>query len=324
MEMIFKKPAQKKTSASSRRNAFKPLFLIFICRGLVAPLELYCQEINHIQVEHVLDIRGDFNQPTEVVVGKKGRIYVLDGANNQVKVFSPEGKFVRAFGSFGKRDGELHYPVGIDIDEQENVYVADTGNRRIQIFDGMGRYVRKIDLSPWKARPVAVKGNKGSGLVYVSDADNHQILCFQRDGSFNVSWGDLGEQPGEFRFPGMTAVDPYGDVYVVDILNGRVQIFSALGKNPRQIGELGVLSGQLFRPKGIAIDDRSFIYVSDSYTGLIQVFDKAGKLHGILSVEADTLLRLTTPLGLAFDSNRRLYVVQSTLNKVSVFIFHDK
>ena len=55
-----------------------------------------------------------------------------------------------------------------------------------------------------------------------------------------------------------------------------------------------------------------------------EVFDKKGNFRGILSSGADALLRLTTPLGLALDSNRRLYVVQSTLNKVSVYVFHDK
>lgn len=321
--MIFNKPVKKKAS-HTKRNSCGVWFFIFICLALSAPLELYCQEIKHIRVKHVLDIRGDFNQPTDIVVGQKGRIYVLDGANNQVKIFNQNGKSIRVFGNFGEKDGEFHHPVGIDLDEHENVYVADTGNRRVQVFDRHGRYLRKIDLSQWNARPVEVKVHAKSGHLYVSDANNHQILCFKKDGSFNFSWGDLGERLGEFRFPGMTAVDSKGDIYVVDILNGRVQIFNALGKNPRQIGELGVLPGQLFRPKGVAVDDRSFIYVSDSYTGLIQVFDKAGKFHGILSAGADALLRLTTPLGLAFDSNRRLYVVQSTLNTVSIFIFHDK
>jgi DNA-binding beta-propeller fold protein YncE len=320
--MIFNKPVKKKAS-HTKRNSCGAWFFIFICLALVAPLELYCQEIQHVRVKHVLDIRGDFNQPTDIAVGKKGRIYVLDGANNQVKIFNQNGKFIQSFGNSGTRDGEFDSPVGIDVDAHENVYVADTGNRRIQVFDRNGGYLRKIDLSPWSARPVEVEVQEGSSLVYVSDADNHRILCFQKDGTFNFAWGDLGERLGELRFPGMTATDSRGDVYVVDILNGRVQKFSPHGKNPRQIGELGVLPGQLFRPKGIAIDDRSRVYVSDSYTGLIQVFDKDSKFRGILSTK-DALLRLTTPLGLAVDANRRLFVVQSALNKVSVFILLDK
>ena len=320
--MIYRRPSHNSAPGAARRP-YGLLFFVCFYAMFYRPPELFGQATNPIRVDHVMDIHGGFNQPTEVAIGKTGRIYILDGANNKVKIFSQNGTFVLGFGNSGTRDGEFDAPVGIDVDAHENVYVADTGNRRIQVFDRNGGYLRKIDLSPWSARPVEVEVPEGSNLVYVSDADNHRILCFQKDGTFNFAWGDLGERLGELRFPGMTASDSRGDVYVVDILNGRVQKFSPHGKNPRQIGELGVLPGQLFRPKGIAIDDRSRVYVSDSYTGLIQVFDKDSKFRGILSTK-DALLRLTTPLGLAVDANRRLFVVQSALNKVSVFILLDK
>jgi len=321
--MIINKPLQKKAS-HAKRNSCSAWSFIFICLVLSAPLELYCQEIKHIRIEHVLDIYGDFNQPTEVAVGVKGSVYVLDGANNKVKIFTRNGKFVRSVGKSGKGEGEFGYPVGMDIDAQGDIYIADTGNRRIQVLDPNGNYLRKIDLSRWHARPVAVKVHGSTHHIYVTDANNHQILCFNKDGTFNFSWGGLGEKPGQFRFPGMTAIDPNGEFYVVDILNGRVQVFSAQGKHPQPISELGVSPGQLFRPKGIAVDHRFFIYVSDSYTGIIQVFDKSGKFHGILSTDAKTFLRLTTPLGMAFDTLGRLCVVQSTLNKISVYVLREK
>ena len=276
-------------------------------------------KFRHIRVELVTEIHRDFNQPTEVAVGKKGRIFILDGANNQVKVFNPKWKFIFAIGQSGEGNGEFRNPVGLDIDDRGDIYVADTGNQRIQIFNDAGKYLRKINLASKKARPVEVTTWNGANRIYVSDAKNHQILCLKSDGAFNFSWGDQGVQLGDLRFPGMSAVDIKGDIYVVDILNGRIQAFNSLGKDPRQIGELGVLPGQLYRPKGIAIDDQSNVYVSDSYTGIIQVFDRVGKLVGILSEKSDDFLRLTTPIGLDFDDKGRLYVVQSTLNKVSVY-----
>jgi DNA-binding beta-propeller fold protein YncE len=321
--MIFIRPVKKKAS-HAKRDSWGGWLFIFICLALSAPLTLYCQEIKHIRVEPVLDIYGDFNQPTEVAVGMNGNVYILDGANNKVKIFTRNGKFVRSVGRSGKGEGEFGYPVGMDVDAQGDIYIADTGNRRIQVLDPNGNYLSKIDLSRWHARPVAVKVHGSTHHIYVSDANNHQILCFNKDGTFKFSWGGLGEETGQFRFPGMTAIDPNGDFYVVDILNGRVQVFSAEGKHPRSISELGVSPGQLFRPKGIAVDHRFLIYVSDSYTGIIQVFDKSGKFQGILSTGAEAFLRLTTPLGLAFDTLGRLYVVQTTLNKVSVFVLRGK
>ena len=320
--MTLPQPIQG-NALSFKQIPYAKLIFIYLLGALSLPGTLFCQEINSIRVVHVLDIYGDFNQPTEVAVGVKGSVYVLDGANNKVKIFTRKGKFVRSVGKSGKGEGEFNHPVGMDIDAKGNIYIADTGNRRIQVVGPNGNYLRKIDLTRWHARPIAVKVYGPRRYIYVADANNHQILCFNKDGAFKFSWGGLGEQPGQFRFPGMTAIDPNGDFYVVDILNGRVQVFSAQGKHPRPISELGVSPGQLFRPKGIAVDHH-LIYVSDSYTGIIQVFDKSGKFHGILSSDAGTFLRLTTPLGLAFDTLGRLYVVQSTLNKVSVFVLREK
>jgi len=315
-----------------KQKLYQILFWFGICLVSFLPVDASSDEmIKHIRVKHVMDISKDFNQPSEVAVDQSGKIFILDGANNQLKIFSPKGKFIQAVGRFGKGNGEFHNPMGMDVDQQGHVYVADTGNHRIQVFNNTGKYLRKIDLSRWNARPVEVEVMKGTDqkisppvYVYVSDAKNHQILCFTTDGAFRFSFGGLGEQPGKFRFPGMMGIDQSRDVYVVDILNGRVQIFNPLGKSFWQIGELGVLPGQLFRPKGVVIDDQYHIYVSDSYTGVIQVFEKTGKLRGILSGQNRAFLRLTTPVGMAIDFNKRLYVVQSTLNKVSVFKFLDK
>lgn len=271
-----------------------------------------------------MDMAGDFNQPTEVAVSDNGHIFVLDGANGRVAVFNEKGKWLYQFGKPGAQDGELRSPVGFDLDHDQRVYIADSGNQRIQIFNEQGKYIRKIDLSSWNARPVEVKVAEKTGLIYICDARNHQILCFDINGVFKVAWGRYGEALGEFKFPGEAVINGKGDLFVIDILNGRIQRFTPGVKNPHQLSTLGVLPGQLFRPKGLAIDPQSRIFVSDSYTGVIQVFDQNGNLYGILSRGPSEFLRLKTPVGMAFDKNGRFYVVQATLNIISVFQIFDK
>ncbi len=278
------------------------------------------ETVRPIQVKHLADIRQDFNQPTEVAVGPDSRLYVLDGANHQVKMFDAKWRYIGAIGRQGREAGQFHSPVGIDIDEAGRIYVADTGNQRIQIFGRTGKFQRQIDLKPWQSRPVEVEARQGGKRIYVSDARNHQVMVFAADGSLTARWGRMGNQKGQLRFPGMMAARDGDDLYVVDILNGRVQVFDAGGGNPRQISQLGVLPGQLYRPKGIALDGDGGVYISDSYTGVIQVFEPTGRFRGILaSPDGPGHLRLVTPLGIAIDSDKRLYVVQSTLNMVSVY-----
>lgn len=286
----------------------------------------FCQsdEYAYLHVKHIRDITDDFNRPTEVAVSASGRVFVLDGANNRVVVFTEKGEKIFSFGRPGTGKGEFQQPVGMAVDVRENIYIADTGNRRMQVFDSMGKYIRLIDLAQMQARPVEVAVSPQSGKLYVSDSQHHQIHCFGRDGSFEFSWGGYGKMIGEFMYPGMIDIDTSGNLYVVDVLNGRVQIFDDLGGNPQQLGVFGITPGSLFRPKGVVVNKHSLAYVSDSYTGVIQLFDNSGKLVGIVSEDSATPLRLTTPLGMAIDDEaRQLYVVQTELNKISVFEFQD-
>ncbi len=295
-------------------------FTTFVIYGSCMPAAAETVDFRYLPVRHLRDIVGDFNQPTEVAVSKQGRVYILDGANNRVKIFNRKGEMLLSFGKPGKEIGEFQQPVGMDIDGQENIYVADTGNQRIQVFDRHGKYRRMINLAARNGRPVEVELSPTSDRIYISDTNNHQILCYNKDGSFAFSWGGNGEKLGEFMYPGMADTDSLGNIHIVDILNGRLQIFGSSGENPTQFAGFGITAGKLFRPKGVVVDHRSRAYVSDSYTGVIQLFDGSGKLAGILSENNTTPLRLTTPLGMALDSEKaHLYIVQAEANKVSVF-----
>ena len=103
---------------------------------------------------------GQFNQPTDVVVGPDGRIYVSDGhdaqnmvtaaaiaeglkrgATSRVSKFTKEGKFIKSWGSIGVKHGEFRTPHALMFDARGRLWVADRGNHRIEIFDQDGRYL---------------------------------------------------------------------------------------------------------------------------------------------------------------------------------------
>ena len=62
-------------------------------------------------------------------------ILVADNGNNQVKVFSNDGKLVTKFGKKGTAKGEFNYLTGIAVDEFCNIITTDwKDNHRLQTF----------------------------------------------------------------------------------------------------------------------------------------------------------------------------------------------
>ncbi len=118
-------------------------------------------------------IAGDgpdtFNCPSGVAVAANGDIFVSDGhgqkGNDRIVKFSPNGKFLTAWGKKGTGPGEFGEPHAVVIDSTGRVFVADRANNRIQIFDQNGKF-----LEQWTqfGRPSNIFFDN-KGMIYVTD-----------------------------------------------------------------------------------------------------------------------------------------------------------
>ena len=81
---------------------------------------------------------GEFNLPRDLAIGKDGQLYVVDGGNFRVQVFSRDGKFLRSFGALGKQFGQFARPKEVATDRTGNVYVVDAAFGNFQIFNAEG------------------------------------------------------------------------------------------------------------------------------------------------------------------------------------------
>lgn len=94
--------------------------------------------------EHLQDIGtrgaapGQLNLPRDVAIGKDGRLYVVDGGNFRVQVFSADGQFLKSFGAVGKQFGQFARPKEIATDAQGHVYVVDSAFGNFQVFSAEG------------------------------------------------------------------------------------------------------------------------------------------------------------------------------------------
>lgn len=91
--------------------------------------------------------RGDddrhFYRPTDIAFASNGDFYISDGyGNSRVVQFSPDGRFIRAWGRKGTGPGEFNTPHSIVIGSDGTVYVSDRENNRIQLFTREGEFLR--------------------------------------------------------------------------------------------------------------------------------------------------------------------------------------
>ena len=279
--------------------------------------------IRLINVALQFEITDQLKEPSEVAVSKDGQIYVVDGVNNRIRIYTSRGRPVSSFGREGAGDGELKYPLGIDIPDSGRVYVADSGNHRVQIFDRTGGFIAQIKLPALKhpADPTDVAVDETRNRCYVVDNDNHRILVYDLSNlQLLDSWGTPGTGKRAFRYPFLIALDKQKYLYIVDVINTRVQELNPDGLFVNFIGGWGVEKGEFFRPKGVAIDKNGRIYVSDSYMGVIQIFLPTGEFYAAIGEPATgKVKKFKTPVGLFIDRQDRLYVVEMFANKVGVY-----
>src|SRR5262245_34948132 len=69
--------------------------------------------------------------PTAVAIGPAGDVYVLDGVNNRVLVFQPDGRLQFAISPAG--EAALSQPVGLRIATDGRLWIADSGNGRVVV-----------------------------------------------------------------------------------------------------------------------------------------------------------------------------------------------
>lgn len=170
-----------------------------------------------------------FNQPSDVVVAANGDIFVADGhggnSNARIVKFSPQGKFIKAWGKKGSAPGEFDTPHAIAMDSAGRIFVGDRSNNRIQIFDQEGKFIAE-----WKqfGRPSGLFIDKHD-VIYVADSesrnDNHPgwkrgiRIGSAKDGSVTAFIPDPEPDPDHKPTSGAegVAADSAGNIFAAEV-----------------------------------------------------------------------------------------------------------
>jgi DNA-binding beta-propeller fold protein YncE len=168
----------------------------------------------------VSDVPGD---PTdlhgEIAVGPTGLVYVSDGGNDRVEVFTSDGHFVRQFGSLGAGKGQFISAYQPVVDSAGNVYVLDDQNVGVvQKFSPSGKFVWRIggpgSPDPDLASFHHMETIDSHGRLVMTSDDTGHVIYVDGDGhkldSFDATLPPV--PPG--AKPCDVSVDPAGNAYV--------------------------------------------------------------------------------------------------------------
>ncbi len=295
------------------------VFLLFVSGTNVLCLPASAQSLDfHLSWGRLGDLDSEFRSP-QMLYATDERVYVADGQNNRVQVFTTEGKFVSKWGTSGAGPGEFDSVVGIARSETGDLYVSDAGNNRVQVFDGSGQF-----LSEWGTfghgpgeffipGPIAIDSH---GDVYVADQGNQRIQKFTARGDFILSWGESGTGAGEFLRPEGIAIDENDDLYIADFHAHQVQKFDSGGRFLLRFGSRGDGPGELLRPVGVAVGKHGGIYVMDSDHHRIHVFSPGGEFRFYYRERAGHPGALAYPEGISINPRGQVFVADTVRHRV--------
>ena len=138
-------------------------------------------------------------------------------------------------------------------------------------FSPFGHFLRKLGGEGSFTFPFhCVQYDK---YLIVSDAYEHCIKVFERNGNFLYKFGKKGKGYGEFDNPRCLSVNKAGHLMVCDSSNHRVQVFELSGKFLTKFGAKGKSKGEFNRPVSTAVLSDGRITVSDFGNNRIHIFE---------------------------------------------------
>jgi hypothetical protein len=91
-------------------------------------------------------------------VDRAGRVWILEGQTQQLRVFDADGSFVRTIGRSGGGPGEFARAMRVELGPDGNLWVMDPSNNRLSVFDTAGTYLEGkhalggFIMVPWPGR----------------------------------------------------------------------------------------------------------------------------------------------------------------------------
>lgn len=231
-----------------------------------------------------------FKRPSSVIPLPDGGFYMTAYGSNEIILFDINAALRQRFR--GGLEGFDH-PFDIIRGPDNSFLVSEfEGNRILQITRDGG-----------VIKTFGKKGRTGGGMLgpqylalddrgylYVTDWGNRQVVKFDLDGDFTLSFGNRGGGFDGFKGPtGIVCLE--GEVYVLDNVKKNISVFDESGNFLRTMGD-----GLFHAPEGMRLLDDNALLIADTdrvvkfhrdTENVTLVTDFSGKAKRVTSAAAD-------------------------------------
>ncbi|XP_022079929.1 tripartite motif-containing protein 3-like [Acanthaster planci] len=205
--------------------------------------------------------RGQFDNPTDVLVTCEGDLIVADTVENErVQCLTPDGQFKYDFPFPGQEPTLL-------AANSKNIAALLLNAKRVRILTLQGRQVQEFGHDDF-TQPYGIAINSDN-QVYVSDRGAHCVFVFSSEGKLWRQIGKHGSGPGEFDFPNYIFIDPSDNLFVTEAKNCRIQIFKPTGEYTKEVRSLDKLP----QPGAVVATASGYLLVHNESDNRVQILN---------------------------------------------------
>ncbi len=267
------------------------------------------------------DNETELSNPFGIIAIDTNKYFVLDQGLKRPLICSDDGI------NFVENDSIKSYPSLVDavVFKNHKILFTDSHLKKVFLYNIEKDLISEFYLDKTPEQPTGIYYSKFNDFIYISDTKNHKIDKYDSEGNLVESYGNRGNEKGEFNYPTYITGDEKGNIFIVDALNFRVQIFDKEFNFINMFGVAGDASGYFNRPKGIAVDSFGHLYIVDALFHVIQIFNTKGQFLFSFGGQGRLKSQLWLPAGIFIDDRNNIFVADVYNSRIQKYRFvHGK